>query len=275
MVFLEVILGVSLCLFVLAKWWQWSSRRFWMVNGVSYIPGIPFIGALKEAFLFKKSIGELILDLYNDEKTKNQPISGFYFFHKASLIIREPELIKRILVKDFNFFQDRRVATDAQSDTIGGNTMPLIKGENWKNIRSNISPIFTGVKMKNFYLLLKEVCEVFEEKLSREICIEKQYDIKELSGHLTVDMLAICAFGVNANSLNNSQSQFYEQARSISNFTWRRAINFCGCFFFPELASFLKFTMFPDSVNNFMRDSINYVMEQREQSGTKRNDLID
>lgn len=167
------------------------------------------------------------------------------------------------------------MATDAQSDTIGGNTMPLTKGENWKNIRSNISPIFTGVKMKNFYLLLKEVCEVFEEKLSSEISIEGKYDIKELSGHLTVDMLAICAFGIKANSLNNSKSQFYEHARSISDFTWRRAINFCGCFFFPELASFLKFTMFPDSVNKFMRHSINYVMEEREKSGTKRNDLID
>lgn len=111
MVFLEVILGVSLCLFGLVNWWQWSSRRFWKVNGVPYIPGIPFIGAFKEAFLFKKSIGELILDLYNDELTKNEPISGFFFFHKASLIIREPELIKRILVKDFNFFQDRFVAS--------------------------------------------------------------------------------------------------------------------------------------------------------------------
>lgn len=46
-------------------------------------------------------------DAYFDKGS--EPISGLYFFHKPVLMIRERELIKRILVKDFNYFTNRFV----------------------------------------------------------------------------------------------------------------------------------------------------------------------
>uniref|UniRef100_A0A1B0DJA0 Uncharacterized protein n=1 Tax=Phlebotomus papatasi TaxID=29031 RepID=A0A1B0DJA0_PHLPP len=104
---LEVILGIVLCVIGFLWWWQRSARIYWEKNGVSYIPGPPLLGAVKDSILFKKSLGDLFSDLYNNEECKDDPITGVYFFHKPSLIIRHPEIIKNILVKDFPNFIDR------------------------------------------------------------------------------------------------------------------------------------------------------------------------
>uniref|UniRef100_A0A1B0CD19 Cytochrome n=1 Tax=Lutzomyia longipalpis TaxID=7200 RepID=A0A1B0CD19_LUTLO len=109
MVVLVILLAFVAFLCLITWWWQVSCSSYWRVRGVPYIAGFPFIGALRGVVFFQKSVTELFLQLYNDAETKNEPIVGFYFFHKPSLLIRDPELIKRILVKDFNNFPDRFV----------------------------------------------------------------------------------------------------------------------------------------------------------------------
>lgn len=56
---------------------------------------------------FKKCVAEQFYDFYFDEKTKDKPFVGIHMFHRPAIIIRDPELLKRILVKDFASFSDR------------------------------------------------------------------------------------------------------------------------------------------------------------------------
>uniref|UniRef100_A0A1B0CD20 Cytochrome n=2 Tax=Lutzomyia longipalpis TaxID=7200 RepID=A0A1B0CD20_LUTLO len=273
MVLVEVIAGLFVAIWLLAQWWQRSAKNYWKKIGIPYIPGRPFIGS---GFVFKQSMGEFFMDLYNDPGTKNEPIAGFYFFHKPSLLIRDPELIKRILVTDFNVFMDRIFSSDPISDTVGVNLLPMVKGEKWKKVRFGISPVFTGNKLKNFFLIVKQTCDEFDVKLAADTAKgTAEYDVKHLSGLLTVDMIAQCFFGVKANSLTNPKSEFYENANAMTEFTLRQTFAFfCGGFF-PEYAQTLKITLFPRSVNKFLQETINYVMSNREASGVKCNDLID
>ncbi|XP_055689323.1 cytochrome P450 6g1-like [Lutzomyia longipalpis] len=272
---LEVLLAISLLILAFLWWWQRSARSYWEKHGVSYISGPPLIGALKEAMLFRQSFAELFSDLYG--KFKNDPITGVYFFHKPSLIVRDPELIKRILVKDFQHFVDRGISSDPIYDKIGRDGLFVAKGTQWKNIRNKVSPVFTTGKLKNFFVLMENVSRVLEQKLSSEIGQQEsmEYEMKELATEFTVDTIATCAFGVDANCLINRNAEFNKIVRRSTNFTWRRAIEFTGCFLLPELATIFRFTVLSKEMNEFLRSTINYVLEERLKSHTKRNDLID
>uniref|UniRef100_A0A1B0C998 Cytochrome n=1 Tax=Lutzomyia longipalpis TaxID=7200 RepID=A0A1B0C998_LUTLO len=118
-------------------------KYFWTSKGVSYVAGPPLVGVISNVLLNKTSFSQLFLDLYNHPKTKKDAVTGFYFFHKACLLVRHPELFKRILVKDFNQFPDRRMSSDPKSDPIGMNTLVNVKGDTWRNIRNHITPVFT------------------------------------------------------------------------------------------------------------------------------------
>lgn len=82
-------------------------RNYWNSHGIPNIPSIPFVGNFWETFAFRKSGAEQFEDLYYDEKTKNEPVVGIHCFHKPSLMVKDPELIKRVLIKDFSNFSDR------------------------------------------------------------------------------------------------------------------------------------------------------------------------
>ncbi|GAB0089364.1 Cytochrome P450 [Sergentomyia squamirostris] len=273
---LEVILGLVALIVLGLWWWQRSASAFWKKHGVSYIPGPPLIGVIKETMLFRKSFGDLFLELYNHPQFKEEPITGVYFFHKPSLIIRHPEIIKNILVKDFQNFVDRPISSDPHYDGIGRDNLFSAKGTRWKTIRAKVSPVFTSGKLRNLFLLLVDVAQVLEQKLANEIGEKSQeYEMKELAGLYATDTISICAFGVEANSLFNPNAEFRINARRATDFDWKRSIEFSTCFFLPELATWLKFALFSNETNQFLRSSIKYVMEKREKSGTKRGDLID
>lgn len=273
-VILWAILGILILYGVLKKY----LKNYWTSKGVSYIAGPPLIGVLKDAVLTRTSFGQLFIDMYNHPKTRNDPVTGFYFFHKACLLIRQPELFKRILVKDFSQFPDRRMAADPESDPIGMNTLVNVKGETWRNIRNHITPVFTVHKLKNFFPLLIEVCQDFEAKLAEDVPSKGSVEInvKDLAGLYTVETIATCAFGVKANCFHNPQSDFLKKAKRVVDPTdFKRVIELGACFFFPELAGVLKLKFYSKETDEFLRSAILDVMKEREKSGEKRHDLID
>ena len=83
------------------------------------------------------------------------PYYGAYFHQNPVLFINDPELVKLILVKDFEYFVDIGIwlvdkleKSNHLFDQIWAKNLFFAKGEKWKNIRSTFSPIFTGGKLK-------------------------------------------------------------------------------------------------------------------------------
>lgn len=49
-------------------------------------------------------------------------------FRVPQYVVRSPELIKLIGVKDFDYFEDHRSFTDEKTDKLWGNSLFLMKG---------------------------------------------------------------------------------------------------------------------------------------------------
>jgi cytochrome P450 len=72
-------------------------------------------------------------------------------------LVRDPELVKNILVKDFQNFMDRQISTDEKTDPLWANTMFMMKGQRWRELRTSLTPLFSIGKMKMMFGLV-DVC---------------------------------------------------------------------------------------------------------------------
>jgi hypothetical protein len=76
---------------------------FWEKKGVKFMkPTLPF-GNMGDAIFLRKSSTEMMKKLY--DQFPEEPYNGIYQFLSPMLLIRDPELIKQVMVKDFSYCQ--------------------------------------------------------------------------------------------------------------------------------------------------------------------------
>lgn len=63
------------------------------------------------------------------------------------IVIRNPDVINDILVKDFASFADNDFDIDEQTDPIFGRAPFILKGQRWKHVRAQSTPSFTSGKV--------------------------------------------------------------------------------------------------------------------------------
>ncbi|XP_060522640.1 cytochrome P450 9e2-like [Cylas formicarius] len=88
---------------------------------------------------------------------------GFDQFHKPTLLIRDPELLKQITVKDFDSFMDHSPLFSDQSDPLWFRNLIALRGKNWKHMRDILSASFTSSKMKYMFSLILEAVDDFTD----------------------------------------------------------------------------------------------------------------
>ena len=84
-------------------------------------------------------------------KFRDKAYAGYYGFLGGSptLVINDLEIAKRILIKDFDHFVDRRPLGVAEGpNKYLVNMLTTMTGDKWKAMRSTISPVFTSGKLK-------------------------------------------------------------------------------------------------------------------------------
>lgn len=114
-------------------------------------------------------------------------------------MIRDPDLIKQITVKDFDHFLDHRPFLKDVENELFGKSLLLLTGQRWRNMRATISPAFTGSKMRKMLQLVVDISEqaaqiVFDE--ANDSSQPTVRDMKELFNRFTSDVIATTAFGI-------------------------------------------------------------------------------
>jgi len=79
---------------------------------------------------------------------------GVFEFRQPVYLIRDPEIIKQITVKDFDHFINHKTKIDENVEPMLGRVLFLMRDQRWKDMRSTLSPAFTGSKMRNMFSLV-------------------------------------------------------------------------------------------------------------------------
>ena len=100
------LLGLLVLGFAYFYYTMTKNFKHWTKMGVPQDDGkFPFGSIMGEIASRKRPIGDIMRDQY--DKFRGEPYYGGYMFSKPILNINDPELIKAIMVKDFNIFVDR------------------------------------------------------------------------------------------------------------------------------------------------------------------------
>lgn len=71
---------------------------------------------------------------------------GIYKAFTPSLLIRHPEVVKEVILKEFSNFYDNTISFDENDPIIGRNPF-VLNGNKWKTVRSQLTPLFTSSRV--------------------------------------------------------------------------------------------------------------------------------
>lgn len=130
---LNILLILSMFMATLYLWMK-RKQSYWERRGIRSLPGHWFFGHFKDSILMRKSPGKMIGDLYKQTADEDD-VFGIYIFHKPFLIMKNPDLIKQMLIKDFHIFPDRHFTGQSTKDKIGSSGLFAISNPKWKYLR--------------------------------------------------------------------------------------------------------------------------------------------
>jgi hypothetical protein len=150
---LTLVLVVSLSGIFIALYLYFTRNfNFWHKLGIPYVKPTPFVGNLKECAFQKVNIGKQLQQIYEEHSDK--PYVGIFAFDKPVLLIRDVELVKNILIKDFQYFINHIVFLDEKLDPLFSKSLFVVKGQSWRHLRTNLTPVFSSGKMKMMFYLV-------------------------------------------------------------------------------------------------------------------------
>ncbi|XP_011164534.2 uncharacterized protein LOC105199238 [Solenopsis invicta] len=272
--FLDTLVIFSSLFATLYIWMKWK-HTYWQRRGVPTLPAHWFFGHFKDACLQRKPAGKVLGDLYQQAKDKD--VLGIYILHKPFLILKNPELIKQIMIRDFNVFPNHHFRGATTSDTVGKWTLFTIHNPEWKYLRMKMSPVFTSGKLKSLFLLMQESGEKMRDHL-HDLAEDKfktvPITVKDIFYKYTTDVISSVAFGIRLNCFDTPSPEFYENSRKAVLATFLRTVQFFFLFFLPNIGQHLGGSILGKYTNYFRKvfwDS----MDNRSITKTKRGDLID
>lgn len=199
---------------------------------------------------------------------------GLYEMFQPALVIGDPDLLKHILVKDFDHFSDRRIFTAGNNkDVISNSMLTNMNGEKWKATRAIMTPTFTSGKMRGMFHL---VCEKADDLVSfclTDAAQNSSVDMKHNYGRYTIDTIASCAFGLECNSLVNEDAIFPKKAAVFFEMRLKSLIRFFFLFALPSLFKTFKIRLNPPEFD-FFKEVVQEAVAARNR-GLKRGDFLD
>lgn len=277
--FTEALLFITSALVILYFYLKYYFS-YWKRKNIPFIEPNYIFGSLKDMVLMKKCAASMFKDLYEHQIAKSEPYIGIHIFNKPGVLIRDLDLIKKVLIKDFNNFSNRFTRMNPHNDPLGTYNLFLLRNPMWRELRQKLTPVFTSGKMKQMFYLVEQIGSKLNEHLL-SLPLDKQggkaasKELKELCALYTTDVIASVAYGLQANSMKNPDGEFRKNGRKLFHFTVGRAVDFMSFFFLPQFIPIVNATLFTKEASKFLYSTIGYAMDEREKNGVTRNDLID
>jgi cytochrome P450 family 6 len=272
LVYLIVLLcTTSLGVFLVLYTYFIYSYSYWKKKGVAYLePSFPF-GNIGDVLLQRKSPGLAFQNIYNE--LEGYALGGTYAFSRPTLVVREPEMIKSILVKDFIHFHDRGTYFDEEGDPLSAHLF-MLTGLKWRNLRTKLTPTFTAGKIKMMFQVLVDCGNELRDHLEQSAVNGDTVEVKDILAKFSTDVIASFAFGIQCNCLQNPDAEFRNWGRKILQANFKTAIRDLAAFLSPTLASILKIPFVPPDVTKYFKSMVKETIKYRESNNVTRNDFM-
>jgi cytochrome P450 family 6 len=197
----------------------------------------------------------------------------FFIGFRPVLVLRDPDLIKTILVKDFNTFYERNVHSNHKTDPLSQNLF-LLKGPAWRRLRVKISPIFTSFRLKQMFPMVSACAENLTKYIDLYSTKGKPLEVKEVSAKYATDVISTGAFGIQSNCLMDPNAEFREFGRKVFAFSAYRSFELMATFMLPFVVKVMDLKFFSSDTTKFLKRVFWDTIREREEKNILREDIL-
>uniref|UniRef100_A0A1Y1MPH2 Cytochrome P450 n=1 Tax=Photinus pyralis TaxID=7054 RepID=A0A1Y1MPH2_PHOPY len=268
-IFLPMCSLLVICFIVICKW----VNGYWIRKGVTTLKPRLFFGNAIDVVLQRKCLSDSVKDFHNSLKEKGQPYGGYYFLMRPVLVVTDLELIKRILITDFEHFVDHPAYIN--DDEPLSNHIFSLKGDRWKQLRAKLTPAFTSSKLKMMLGLFLKCCKDLEVEMDKKIIKDDVVDIGSAMEKLIMDIIGSCAFGLECNSFKSTSSDFHKYgSRFFHEPSLKGSVMHILSLVVPEIFKYINVRVLDAEMTDFFTNLVNDMVKYREENNIIRKDLM-
>ncbi|XP_026741226.1 cytochrome P450 6B2-like [Trichoplusia ni] len=240
--------------------------NYWKERNVRGPETTVFFGNIKESALRQKNVGVLmqeIYDMFPDEK-----VVGLYRMTTPSLLIRDLDIIKNIMIRDFELFTDRGVEFSKKGF---GENLFHADGDTWRALRSRFTPMFTTGKLKHMFPIMTERGDFFMKYVNKMAEKNPEFEVHSLIQKYTVSAVCSCAFGLELQTLENK----FDDLELIEKLVLAPNFSFEIDMMYPGILKKLGYSAIPKEVQVFFNNLVQSVINIRGGKTSEHDDFMD
>lgn len=264
--FIDVLLAL-LPIMYLVYWYFTKNHGYWDKRGIKNTKKDQLLSSL----LGRETQIDIVLNMYKE--FYDEKFVGCFLMRKPILMIKDPDLINKILVKDFIHFQDRGNSRQFDNDPLSASLFNL-RGHVWRALRHKLTPTFTTGKLRGMFEQVSKSGDNMVDSIEELVNENKEVDSKDLIFEFTLDVIASCAFGLQFKPKSPEFNTFKNTVQRLLKTSLNTMIRFSVLFMSPKLAEFLKLTAFPYDITQYFLNMTRTTLKYRKSNNIHRNDYF-
>ncbi|XP_066264682.1 cytochrome P450 3A11-like [Branchiostoma lanceolatum] len=204
-------------------------------------------------------------------------VYGLFSGSMPVLFVSDPEMLREILVKQFHNFSRRNNEGMTLNTTPSGRYLLNLDGDDWKNVRTTLTPAFSSGKLKQMVEQLNRCANILAETVGGFEKADKPFKARELTGGFTMDAIASTAFGTEIDSQRNPEDPFVVHGKQGFKFDFKDPMIWLFIFFpkiMKPILEALDRDFFPWKSYKFFESVFDQLMEMRQHGGIERVDFM-
>ncbi|GFT45365.1 cytochrome P450 3A41 [Nephila pilipes] len=192
-------------------------------------------------------------------------VFGYFMGEVPYIVVKDLEMLKQIMIKDFHLFADRPgMILDVSPFN---KTVVALRGKRWKEVRTLLTPTFSSGKIKLMTKFVDKKVDVTLNEVSKKAENNEIFDMYQLVQGLTLDVISDCALAMKTNCQENPQDIFLVAVRDFFHYAHNRAVDYAIMFpFVGTLMSFAFNFMTSGQMTNHIVDSLKSAIEVRKKN---------
>nr|QST15050.1 CYP360A10 protein [Diaphanosoma celebensis] len=197
-------------------------------------------------------------------------IFGVFDGQQPNLIVSDPEIIRSVLVEDFECFTNKR-----KYDMPFKFFRKMIlhaRDDEWKLIRTSISPAFRAERMTH---IIKQKSLDLTERLVTIANDSGKFNCRDVFNHFAMEVIAECVFAKKIDCHDNENELFMKNAQTAFCPSACKSPAVLIPFVFPKLTTLLAKSMMAPKEFQYFLDILEQVIAARAQSDKRYDDFLE
>ncbi|XP_051913204.1 cytochrome P450 3A40-like [Hippocampus zosterae] len=235
---------------------------FFKKLGVKGPKPLPFIGTFLK---YRQGIHYFDMECFQ----KYGKVWGLYDGRVPVMAIMDTAMIKTILVKEcYSVFTNRR---DMGLNGPLKDAVSIVEDEDWKRIRSVLSPSFTSGRLKEMYSIMLKHSSTLIKSLQKKVDSDEVINVKDVFGPYSMDVVTSTAFSVDIDSLNRPTDPFVANIKKMTKFDFLNPVLVLIVLFpfLRPLMEKLDVSFFPADVLTFFYNFLQTIKSDRNKNSSK------